>query len=159
LSIKFVDILKYYILLDSNNINTPVYTISTAAELLGISVHTLRMYEREGLILPYKKESNHRLYSDDDLNRINCIRDAINIKKFTISSIRAMMAFIPCWSVKNCSKSDKESCEAYKGYLQPCWTYKHKNNICELQSCRHCYVYTNHYYCENIKNIIKEKTE
>ena len=47
-----------------NNPNSPKYTISSAATLLGISVHTLRMYEREGLIIPFKKESGQRLYSD-----------------------------------------------------------------------------------------------
>ncbi|MFH2031950.1 MAG: MerR family DNA-binding transcriptional regulator [Bacteroidota bacterium] len=45
-----------------NNIPTePKYTISSAANLLGISVHTMRMYEKEGLIIPFKKESNQRL--------------------------------------------------------------------------------------------------
>ena len=41
----------------------PKYTISNAAKLAGISIHTLRMYEREGLIIPFKKTSNQRLYS------------------------------------------------------------------------------------------------
>jgi MerR family transcriptional regulator/heat shock protein HspR len=38
--------------------NEPIFPISTAAKLLNISVHTLRMYEREGLFIPYKKDSN-----------------------------------------------------------------------------------------------------
>ena len=53
--------------------NEPKYTISTAARIAGISVHTLRKYEREGLIIPFKKDSNQRLYSDQDLDRIRCI--------------------------------------------------------------------------------------
>jgi predicted site-specific integrase-resolvase len=39
----------------------PVFSISTAAKLLDVSVHTLRMYEREGLIIPFKKDSSQRL--------------------------------------------------------------------------------------------------
>ena len=59
----------------------PVYTISTAARLLGISIPTLRMYENEGLIIPFKKSSRHRLYSDADLERIRCLRRSINGNK------------------------------------------------------------------------------
>ena len=55
----------------------PVYAISTAARLLGISVHTLRMYEKEGLIVPFKSNGNQRKYSDMDLERLRCIRRAI----------------------------------------------------------------------------------
>jgi len=62
----------------------PKYTISNAAKLMGISVHTLRMYEREGLIIPFKKESNQRLYSDRDLERVKCIRKTINDDKIHI---------------------------------------------------------------------------
>ncbi len=33
----------------------PIFPISTAAKLLNISLHTLRMYERERLIISFKK--------------------------------------------------------------------------------------------------------
>jgi len=48
----------------------PVFSISIAAQLLGISVHTLRMYEREGLIIPFKTRTNRRLFSENDIERI-----------------------------------------------------------------------------------------
>ncbi len=35
----------------SLNKNEPIYPIGVASKLLGISVHTLRMYEKEGLII------------------------------------------------------------------------------------------------------------
>ncbi|MDZ7764938.1 MAG: MerR family transcriptional regulator [Melioribacteraceae bacterium] len=54
----------------------PIYPIRTAAELLGISIHTLRMYEREGLIIPHKTSGNQRSYSQDDIERIECIRQS-----------------------------------------------------------------------------------
>lgn len=44
--------------------DTPLYPIGTAARMLGVSVHTLRMYERKGLIIPHHAESNQRLYTD-----------------------------------------------------------------------------------------------
>ncbi len=66
----------------------PKYTISNAAKLAGISIHTVRMYKREGLIIPFKKTSNQRLYSDRDLERIHCIRHSINEDKINIEGIR-----------------------------------------------------------------------
>ncbi len=50
------------------------YTIGVVAELLNIHPHTLREYEREGLILPKRTVGNIRLYSDDDINDIKFIR-------------------------------------------------------------------------------------
>ena len=47
--------------------NLPVLTISAAAKLVGISIHNIRMYEREGLILPYKEEGKQRRYSANDV--------------------------------------------------------------------------------------------
>lgn len=136
--------------------DNPVYTISTAAQLAGISVHTLRMYEKEGLILPYKKESNQRRYSDKDLLRIQCIRTTINEHKMTIEGIRRVLALIPCWSVIKCSAKDKKNCEAYNGYTKPCWMYNHKNNLCEGKDCRDCEVYNSFSNCASIKNKLRE---
>ena len=49
--------------------DTPLYSIGTAARVLGISVHTMRMYERSGLIVPFIRETNQRLYSERDIER------------------------------------------------------------------------------------------
>ena len=55
----------------------PLYSIGTAARMLGISVHTVRMYEREGLVIPFRKESHQRLFSDADIERLRCTRQTI----------------------------------------------------------------------------------
>ncbi len=44
----------------------PLYTISTAAELLGIHPRTLRLYEQAGLMRPARR-NNRRLYTNHDL--------------------------------------------------------------------------------------------
>ncbi|MDX6616438.1 MAG: hypothetical protein QOD60_1529 [Solirubrobacterales bacterium] len=49
-------------------------TISATAEAAGISAHTLRYYERAGLIDPVERAtSGHRRYAEDDLARIRFI--------------------------------------------------------------------------------------
>ncbi len=136
--------------------NEPVYTISTAARKLRISIHTLRMYENEGLILPYKKKSKQRLYSDHDLERIRCIRKSINEDRIGIEGIRRMLALIPCWGIKECSIEDKNNCLAFSGYAKPCWMINHKNNCCVDQDCRECEVYNKFGSCKSIKDVLKE---
>ena len=49
------------------------YTISAVAELYDIHPQTLRMYEREGLLLPSRSVGNTRLYEDSDLERLEVI--------------------------------------------------------------------------------------
>lgn len=137
-------------------INDAIYTISNAAKILNISVHTLRMYEREGLLLPYRKESNQRLYSLKDLERVRCIQKTINKDKINIEGIRRFLALLPCWSILNCSENDRNNCTYYSSHEKPCWMINHNNNICKDRECRECEVYQSFGSCESIKNKLKE---
>src|SRR5215472_9046183 len=46
------------------------YMISAVAEMYGIHPQTLRLYEREGLLKPSRTEGNTRLYTEEDLQRL-----------------------------------------------------------------------------------------
>lgn len=47
-----------------------VYGISVAAELTGLGVQTLRLYESRGLLEPARTDGGTRRYSADDLDRL-----------------------------------------------------------------------------------------
>jgi MerR family transcriptional regulator, heat shock protein HspR len=47
--------------------------ISAVAELYNIHPQTLRLYEREGLLIPSRSEGNTRLYTQDDLEQLETI--------------------------------------------------------------------------------------
>jgi len=49
------------------------YMISAVSEKYGIHPQTLRLYEREGLLRPSRSDGNTRLYTDDDLERLEVI--------------------------------------------------------------------------------------
>ena len=49
------------------------YMISAVAEQYQIHPQTLRLYEREGLLKPSRTEGNTRLYTDEDLLRLEFI--------------------------------------------------------------------------------------
>src|SRR5437763_5979873 len=65
------------------------YMISAVAEMYGIHPQTLRLYEREGLLKPSRTEGNTRLYTEEDLQRLEFIlslaRDlGVNISEMAI---------------------------------------------------------------------------
>ncbi len=140
------------------SVDEPIYPISTAAKMLNISVHTLRMYEKENLIIPFKKASNHRLYSQSDIERIKCIRNAINESKISINGIKTIYSMMPCWDYIGCSDEDRKNCPAYNSHSEPCWAVKVKGTVCEKRECRNCDVYNKFSECSNIKNFIKNLT-
>ncbi len=49
------------------------YMISAVAEMYEIHPQTLRLYEREGLLLPSRSEGNTRLYTEEDIERLEVI--------------------------------------------------------------------------------------
>src|SRR5213083_855419 len=49
------------------------YMISAVAEMYEIHPQTLRLYEREGLLKPSRTEGNTRLYTEEDLQRLEFI--------------------------------------------------------------------------------------
>jgi MerR family transcriptional regulator/heat shock protein HspR len=47
--------------------------ISVVSEMLGIHPQTLRLYEREGFIKPKRSGGNTRLYSEEDVEKLEMI--------------------------------------------------------------------------------------
>ena len=54
-----------------------VYTISVAAELAGLTVRSLRLYEQHGLLQPIRTSGGTRRYSQDDLRRLRRITELV----------------------------------------------------------------------------------
>ena len=49
------------------------FSISAVAEMFGIHQQTIRLYEREGLINPKRSEGNTRLFSEEDVDRLETV--------------------------------------------------------------------------------------
>lgn len=144
----------------------PIFPISVAARLLNISVHTLRMYEREGLLIAYKKNSHRRLFSKGDIKRIECLRNSINKLKISINGIKAIYSLIPCWEIIKCNAEDRKNCPAFNGLNKPCWSYDHicasnkeSDQHARKQNCRNCDVYKKYSDCSDIKELIKSNLD
>jgi MerR family transcriptional regulator, heat shock protein HspR len=57
----------------TKNKSKAAYMISAVAEQYAIHPQTLRLYEREGLLAPSRSDGNTRLYTDEDLERLEVI--------------------------------------------------------------------------------------
>ncbi|TGN65300.1 MerR family transcriptional regulator [Nocardioides eburneiflavus] len=54
-----------------------VYAISVAAAMVSMEIQNLRVYERRGLLTPDRTAGGTRLYSADDVERLERIRDLL----------------------------------------------------------------------------------
>jgi MerR family transcriptional regulator/heat shock protein HspR len=65
--------------------------ISTVAEMYDIHPQTLRLYEREGLLKPSRTDGNTRLYTEDDLKRLEVILSLARDLGVNISGIAVIL--------------------------------------------------------------------
>ncbi|HMK38809.1 MAG TPA: MerR family transcriptional regulator [Bacteroidota bacterium] len=133
-----------------------LYTIGEAADLIGVSVPTIRMYEREGLIIPLRKASRHRLFAEGDLERIRSIRRTINTEKVSIAGIRRLMSLVPCWKMNGCSEEAKAICPRFKTNGSPCWIVTGKSWQAKSDECRTCGVYIKTAEYAQMKELLEE---
>ena len=73
--------------------NRPVYVISIAASIAGCHPRTLRIYEEEGLVDPVRTDSNIRLYSDEDLQRVRVIRYLTQQRGVNLAGVKMLLQF------------------------------------------------------------------
>ncbi len=72
----------------------PRYVISIAARIIGVQTHTLRYYERLGIIEPSRSGGNIRLYSERDiarLRRVKTLMDDMGVNLAGVEVIIRMM--------------------------------------------------------------------
>jgi MerR family transcriptional regulator, heat shock protein HspR len=67
------------------------YMISAVAEMYDIHPQTLRLYEREGLLKPSRTEGNTRLYTDEDIERLELILSLARDLGVNISGIAIIL--------------------------------------------------------------------
>ena len=72
----------------------PRYVISIAARMVGVRTHTLRYYERVGIVEPSRSGGNIRLYSESDiaqLRRVKTLMDDLGVNLAGVEVIMRMM--------------------------------------------------------------------
>ena len=67
------------------------YHISSVAKMYDIHPQTLRLYEREGLLKPSRSEGNTRLYSAEDLKRLEIILNLIRDLGVNLAGVEVVL--------------------------------------------------------------------
>jgi len=67
------------------------YHISSVAKMYNIHPQTLRLYEREGLLTPSRSEGNTRLYSAEDLQRLELILNLIRELGVNLAGVEVVL--------------------------------------------------------------------
>ena len=129
------------------------YTIGIAAKMLGVSVHLLRVYENEGLIISERTPTQRRLYSDLEIEKARCVRQMINESGMNFEGIRRLLALAPCFKIRDCGENEKTACPGFAGFDRPCWAREEKC-LHPLDNCRDCSVYQKLVHCDDLKEVI-----
>ena len=69
----------------------PRYVISVAARMLGVQTHTLRYYERIGIIEPSRSQGNTRLYSDRDVARLRQMKTLMEDLGINLAGVEVIL--------------------------------------------------------------------
>lgn len=148
----------------NHDILDPVISIGTLANKVSLSVSAIRKYEDEGLIIPHRTESGHRMFSYEDISRIQSIQHLIKNLGFNFEGIRRLQAILPCWNLlpcdhEACANKSHDQCTAFKDNAKPCWMIHDAHCSIQGNECRQCIVYRfGSLFTENIKELIYDQT-
>ncbi len=71
--------------------NEPRYVISVAARMLGVQTHSLRYYEKLGIIEPSRSRGNIRLYSDKDIAYLKQLKALMNDLGINLAGVEVIL--------------------------------------------------------------------
>ncbi len=138
----------------------PVISIGVLAKRVGLSVSAVRKYENEGLVIAFRTEAGHRLFSHEDIARVRSIHHMIQDVGLNIEAIRRMQALLPCWELRPCDADTRARCPAYEERARPCWAIKGLACAQQGNACRQCDVYRLGSLCtEETKHLLHDPAD
>ena len=126
--------------------------IGTVAKHFDISVDLLRLYEREGLLLPVKSTKGTRYFTARDFEWISTLLKLVRESGLNFAGIRYLLALLPCWNLNRCDDSKLGTCPNKMSAATPCWSGE---SCCHSeQDCYNCAVYRMAPNCANLKLLL-----
>lgn len=127
--------------------------IGAIAKKFDVSVDLLRLYEREGLLIPMKSEKGTRYFTPQDFDWIATLLRLVREARLNFAGIRCLLALLPCWDIHHCEGAVKQQCSHGKSSSVPCWV---KQDCCKpAPDCYSCPVYRSAPACSNLKALLR----
>jgi MerR family transcriptional regulator/heat shock protein HspR len=123
------------------NESEPIMPIGVVARKLGVSVSTVRLYEKEDLLSAARSPSGRRLYCVNDVLVASKVKELIREHGLNFAGVRAFFATIPCWRIAKCPAKVRNKCTAYRGQFAPCWSHLTEGCVRNGDRCSSCIVY------------------
>lgn len=73
------------------NDEDPCYVISVAARMVGVQTHTLRYYEKIGIMEPSRSKGNIRLYSDRNIAHLRRVKTLMDDLGVNLAGVEVIM--------------------------------------------------------------------
>jgi hypothetical protein len=128
--------------------------IGAVARQFGVSVDLLRLYEREGLLIPIKSPRGTRYFTEHDYAWITSILRLVREAHINLAGIRHLLAALPCWQMRNCGFENRKGCPVISDEFRPCWSNRANCPVVCAQDCYFCPVYRSAPSCESIKTLL-----
>ncbi|MCL6565601.1 MAG: MerR family transcriptional regulator [Acidobacteriia bacterium] len=124
-----------------NRLPNGAIKIGTVAKHFGVSVDLLRLYEREGLLIPLKSPRGTRYFTELDYPWIATILRLVREAHLNLASIRHLLTLLPCWQLRNCPYDRRSDCPLLVDAWQPCWRNRARCPGMDARDCYFCAVY------------------
>jgi MerR family transcriptional regulator/heat shock protein HspR len=125
--------------------------IGAVARRFGVSVDLLRLYEREGLLIPLKSPKGTRYFTELDYPWIDTVLRLVREARLNFAGIRHLLALLPCWEIRGCDENRRRECNITAGASAPCWTLQ---ACCRPEDCYACPVYRSASQCKNLRAFV-----
>jgi MerR family transcriptional regulator/heat shock protein HspR len=116
----------------------PVMRIGAVAELLGVCVRMVRVYEERGLVVPARK-NNQRLYSFSDVCWLSRIRELVNEQGYDLAEVARLISLPACWQLTNCPEEVRAECPVAQSPGKRCWEIARRDG--RESRCEACQIY------------------
>jgi MerR family transcriptional regulator, heat shock protein HspR len=115
--------------------------IGTVARRFSVSPDLLRLYERQGLLIPLKSPRGTRYFTEHDFPWIEMLLRLVREARLNLAGIRHLLALIPCWQQRNCPFDRRLDCPQIQDPAQPCWLNRACAPDLDAPDCYFCPVY------------------
>lgn len=128
--------------------------IGTVARRFGVSPDLLRLYERQGLLIPLKSPRGTRYFTEHDFPWIQMLLRLVREVRLNLAGIRHLLALIPCWQLRNCPYDRRRDCPQRPDPTQPCWRNRAAAPGPDAPDCYFCPVYRSAPHSETLQALL-----